>query len=195
MRTSYPATHTKVFCRRDSNVIFDQLLANKLDLAIVADPRIDRRLRNETLINDSISLVCGPKHPMHGKKRVKAIELNGLQFVSISPELPTGSLIQKYLARVGVNVQSVVSSDNLEIVRKMVEVGLGVALLPDLFVCDVIGRCDSQLSHAHIDPPLTRRIALVTWRQANMSRAVTSFVGEVRRHACEWRDCTGDDCE
>jgi DNA-binding transcriptional LysR family regulator len=46
-------------CRRDSNVILDELLHNRLDLAIVADPRADRRMRHETLIEDPISLVCG----------------------------------------------------------------------------------------------------------------------------------------
>jgi DNA-binding transcriptional LysR family regulator len=192
MRHAFPSTHTNVFCRRDSNVILDQLLANKLDLAIVADPRVDRRLKSETLIEDPISLVCGPKHPMHGRKKVKATELRGLQFVSISPELPTGTLIQRYLARVGVDVQSVVSSDNLEIVRKMVEVGLGVALLPNMFLGDATGPGGGTLTHAIMDPELSRRIALVTWRQSNPSRAVSAFIGEVRRHACEWRDCMGN---
>jgi len=198
MRVNYPETHTTILCRRDSNVILDELLHNHLDLAIVSDPRADRRMRHETLLEDPISFVCGRKHPLHGRAKVRSTELKDLQFISISPELPTGAVIQKYLARCGVSVHSTVSSDNLELVRKMVEVGLGVALLPNMFLEDVIGekrKGESGLSHSAVDPPLVRKICLVTWRQSSMSRAVSTFVAEVRRHACEWRDCMGSEAE
>lgn len=198
MRVNFPDTHTTILCRRDSNVILDELLHNRLDLAIVADPRADRRMKHETLIEDPISFVCGRKHPFHGKAKVKASDLKDMQFVSISPELPTGALTQKYFARVGVSVQSIVSSDNLEIVRKMVEVGLGAALLPNMFVGDVVAdkrKGEGGLSRAELDPPLVRKICLVTWRQSSMSRAVETFIGEVRRHACEWRDCMSSEPE
>jgi LysR family transcriptional regulator, transcriptional activator of the cysJI operon len=193
MRQTYPAAITTVWCRRDSNVVLNELLNNRLDLAIVADPRPDRRMRHETLFEDPFSLLCGPKHPLYGKARVRATELKGLQFISISPELPTGAMVNKYLARVGVSIQSVVSSDNIEIVRRMVEVGLGVTLLPNMFLGELDlhgGKPDGRLSSSAIEPSLARRISLVTWRQCSMSRAVSVFVAELRRHACEWENCT-----
>ena len=124
-------------------------------------------------------------------------ELRGLQFVGVSTELPTGTLIQTYLGHAGVNVRSIVISDNLEIVKKMVELGLGVALLPSMLLRDIIGvkrKSEARLWRSAIDPPLSRRISLVTWRHGNRSRAVATFIGIVRRLACEWRGCMEAGC-
>jgi DNA-binding transcriptional LysR family regulator len=197
MRTTYPEAVPTLLCRRDSNVILDALLHNRLDLAIVADPRPDRRMLHETLIEEPFWLVCGRKHPLFGRSRVSSSELRGLQFVGVSTELPTGTLIQTYLGHAGVNVRSIVISDNLEIVKKMVELGLGVALLPSMLIRDIIGvkrKSEARLWRSAIDPPLSRRISLVTWRHGNRSRAVATFIGIVRRLACEWRGCMEAGC-
>ena len=197
MRTSYPEALPTLLCRRDSNQILDELLHNRLDLAIVADPRPDRRMAYETLVEEPFWLVCGRKHPLFGRSRVSSSELKGLQFVSISPELPTGTLIQQYLGHAGINVRSIVISDNLELVKKMVELGLGVALLPNMILGDIIGakrKSEIRLWRSAIDPPLSRRISLVTWRHCNKSRAVSTFVEIVRHLACEWRSCMTEDC-
>jgi len=197
MRTTYPEAVPTLLCRRDSNVILDALLHNRLDLAIVADPRPDRRMLHETLVEEPFWLVCGRRHPLFGRSRVSSSELKGLQFVSISTELPTGTLIQRYLGQVGVSVRSIVISDNLEIVKKMVELGLGVALLPNMILGDIAGakrKSDVRLWRSAIDPPLSRHISLVTWRHGSVSRAVSTFIDVTRRLACEWRNCMKAGC-
>ena len=197
LRTSYPEAVPTLLCRRDSNDILDALLNNRLDLAIVADPRPDRRMLHETLVKDPFWLVCGRNHPLFGRSRVSSSELKGLQFVGVSTELPTGTLIQRYLGQAGVSVRSIVISDNLEIVKKMVEVGLGVALLPNMILRDIVGgkrKSEARLWRSAIDPPLSRHISLVTWRHAAKSRAVSTFIDIVHNLACEWRSCMMEDC-
>lgn len=197
MRTHYPEAVPTLLCRRDSNVILDALLHNRLDLAIVADPRPDRRMLEETLIEEPFWLVCGRKHPLFGRSRVSSTELKGLQFVGVSTELPTGTLIERYLGHAGVSVRSIVISDNLEIAKKMVELGLGVALLPNMILRDMVGgrrKSEARLWRSAVDPPLSRHISLVTWRHGSRSRAVSTFIDTVRHLACEWRSCMADDC-
>jgi len=192
MRAKYPDTRPKVLYR-DSNDILEALLANELDLAIVADPRPDRRLQQDVLITEKVSLVCGRSHPFFGRVTVRPVELKGSQFVALSAETPTGALIRKYLAKLGVSVDPVVTTDNVETVKKMVEVDLGVAFLPDMVTSPDIG-CDGEqhghLSRSEVDPPLTRKIHLVTWKNLGTSRAVSAFIDELHSHACQWRACT-----
>ncbi|MDJ0764476.1 MAG: LysR family transcriptional regulator [Myxococcota bacterium] len=196
MREKYPGARPTVLYRH-SNEILELLGSNRLDLALVANPRADRRLRQEVLIEEHISLVCGRSHPFFGKKVVRPDELGGLQFISLSTKSPTGQLIREYLAGLEVSVEPVISTDNVETVKKMVEVGLGVAFLPDMVTsgdvaCD--GEPKGRLCRISVGPPLVRRIVLVTWENFEMSRATEAFVQELRKHASAWRGCVEIKC-
>ncbi len=195
MREKFPSARPTVLYRH-SNEIMEALLANQLDVALVADPRPDRRLRQEVVIQERVSLVCGRSHPLYGKSLVRPSEIKGLQFISLSLESPTGRLIREHLARLGVNVEPVVSTDNVETVKKMVEVGMGVAFLPDMVTsqdipCDE--RSTGRLARIEVGPPLIRRIVLVNWKHVDLSKAATAFVKELRSHGTNWRSCADPD--
>ncbi len=191
IRERYPTIRPSVLYRR-SNTILEALLSGRIDLAMVANPKSDRRLLMETIIEEKVSLVCGRSHPFYEKKAVRPSELKGVQFVSLSGENPTGQVIQEHLVRLGVNVEPVVSTDNVETVKKMVEVGLGVAFLPDMVTASDVS-CDAQasgkLARIDVGPPLTRRIVLVTWKNFDMSRATKVFIDELRLHGTRWKGC------
>lgn len=191
IRERYPAIRPSVLYRR-SDTILEALLSGRIDLAMVANPKSDRRLRMETVIEEKVSLVCGRSHPFFDRRAVRPSELKGVQFVSLSAENPTGSAIQEHLVRLGVNVEPVVSTDNVETVKKMVEVGLGVAFLPDMVTASDIacnGVAAGRLVRIDVGPPLTRRIVLVTWKNFEMSRATAAFCDELRLHGTRWKGC------
>ena len=192
MRIKYPAARPTVLYRNSAEVM-ESLLADKIDLALVANPRPHRRLRQETILIEPVSLVCGRSHPLHGRTSVRPADLKGLQFISLTPDSPTGELVRDYLHRMGVTVEPVVSTDNVETVKKMVEVGLGVALLPDMVTSAEIP-CDREtpamFTRIEIGPPPMRLIVLATWKQRDLSPAVTAFIEELRDLGARWRGCT-----
>jgi hypothetical protein len=83
-------------------------------------------------------------------------------------------------------VDTVISTDNVETARKMVEAGLGVALLPDMFIAQDL---PPQLWRSCVEPPISRRIVMATWKHHQMSLAAAAFMKELRRYACEWKSC------
>lgn len=194
VRSMYPAACPKLLYR-NSNDIMEALLSNELDLAIFANPGPDRRLQQEILIEERLSLVCGRSHPFFGVPTVKTGELKGMEFAALSPGTPSGSLIRNYLARLGVNIEIVATTDNVETVKKMVEAGVGIAFLPDMVTKQDIpceGKPAGNLWRIKVDPPLSRQIALVNWKDSCMSRAMKAFVEQLRRHSHEWRACTDE---
>lgn len=197
MREKYPDARPTVLYRNSPDIV-DALLENRIDLALVAQPRPDRRLKQETILVEPVSLVCGRTHPLFGRYEVSPSDLQGLQFISLTPENPTGQLVRDYLLRMGVDVKPVVSTDNVETVKKMVEVGLGVALLPDMVTSPDVG-CMGQpkgaLARIEVGPGLTRRIVLVTWKQHEMTPAVAAFIDELRFHGSRWKGCVEIDPE
>jgi len=183
-----PATRPILYRARSGEFI-EALLANQVDLAILADPRVDRRLRYQTLFEERVSLVAGRSHPFFGSATIRPDQLKGAQFVTLSQETPTGALIRKYLDRLGVVVEPVVSTEDVETVKRMVEMGMGVAFLPDMVTeRDAVTRVNpgGSIARIPVEPPLTRRIVLVTWDEVPASRAVAAFLEEVRRLSSTW---------
>jgi LysR family transcriptional regulator, transcriptional activator of the cysJI operon len=133
--------------------------------------------------------VAGRTHPFFGAATVGRDQLQEAQMVALSQQTPTGALIRKHLARMGVEVEPVVSSDDIETVRRMVEMGLGAAFLPDMVTDrDLVTAANPQgrLSRCAVEPPLTRRVVLVTWSEVPASRAVAAVIEEARHQAGLW---------
>jgi len=175
--------------RARSDEFIEALLANDVDLAILANPRVDKRLRYETLFEERVSLVSGRAHPFFGAPTIRPEQLRGAQLVTLSKQTPTGLLVSRYLDRLGVEVEPVVSTEDVETLKRLVEMGVGAGFLPDMVTeRDLATRAnpDGRLSRSQIDPPLKRRIALVAWNEIPASRAVAAFVEEVRRLSSTW---------
>lgn len=175
-----------VLYRARSDEHIDALLANQVDLALLADPRVDRRLHYETLFEERVSLVVGRSHPLFGTPSARVEQLHGAPFVSLSEQTPTGTLVAKYLRRIGVGVETVVSSDDIETVKRMAEMGIGAAFLPDMVVERELVTRDNpegRLARVALAPVLTRRVTLVSWGGVPASLAVAAFVAEVRRQS------------
>jgi DNA-binding transcriptional LysR family regulator len=178
-----------VLYRARSDDFIEALLANDVDLALLADPRVDQRLRYETLFVERVSLVAGRAHPLFGTKSLRPDQLRGAQLVSLSQQTPTGALIARHLARLGVEVEPVVTTEDTETARRMIEMGMGIGFLPDMVIArDVASKANpgGRLCRISVDPPLTRRVVLVSWSNIPSSRAVAAFVDEVRRQASAW---------
>ncbi len=178
-----------ILYRARSDEFIEALLANQVDLAILANPREDRRLRYETLFEERVSLVGARSVPPLGPEPVRAEQLRTAQLVGLSQETPTGAAIRRHLERMGVAAEPVVSTEDVETVKRMVERGIGMGFLPDMVTeRDVVSPANpgGRLVRYRVDPPLTRRIVLVTWDEVPSSRAMAAFLEEVRRLSSTW---------
>jgi DNA-binding transcriptional LysR family regulator len=178
-----------VLHRARSSEHIEALLANQVDLAILADPRVDKRLRYETLFEERVSLVSSRSHPFFGSPTIVPEQLERAPMVALARTTPTGALVHKYLERLGVRFEPVVSTEDVLTGKRMVEMGIGAAFLPDMVTeRDIADPANpgGTLFRSQLSPPLTRRIVLVTWDEASSSRAVSWFVEEVRRLGSGW---------
>lgn len=192
MRKKYPAARPTVLYRH-SNEILELLHDNRLDVALVANPKPNTKLEFEELLQESVSLVCGRSHPFFGRKVVRPSELKEEQFISLSKKSPTGKLIRDYLTELELDIEPAISTDNVETVKKMVEFGLGVAFLPDMVTSNDVacsGEPAGRLARIAVGPPLTRTIVRATWKNFESSRATAAFIHELRAHAAKWKGCT-----
>ncbi len=126
---AYPTVNVHVEYRR-SNQVYDDVLSNVVDLGLVAYPNKDPKLEVVALRKDVMVLICHPEHPLAKRKTVKLAELNGAKFIGFQPDIPTRQAIDKVLKEHEVQVQHVMEFDNIETVKRAVEINAGVAIVP-----------------------------------------------------------------
>ncbi len=170
---------------READEIIEELLANKLDFGLLVDPPTHRRLHYELLLEDPISLVTSTSHPLGKSLTVDPGRLGDTPLITLSSGKPTGRLVRNYLRDNGVASEPTASIDDVESIKRMVELGMGAAFLPDMVTEGEIagpGNPDGRLCRLRLNPSLARRVYLVTWKDGAIPRADTTFIEALRAH-------------
>jgi DNA-binding transcriptional LysR family regulator len=126
----HPTVNIHVEYRR-ANQVYEDVVGNVVDLGLVAYPARDAKLEMVPLRKDRLVLVCYPQHPMASLKSVKLKALNGQKLISFDPDIPTRKALDKIFKEHGVSVEHVMQFDNVETVKRAVEIDSGVAILPE----------------------------------------------------------------
>ncbi len=125
----YPTVNVHVEYRR-SNQVYEDVLGNVVDFGLVAYPVKDPKLEIVPLRKDPLVLICHPQHPFAKQKNVKLKSLIGQKFVGFEPDIPTRKALDKILREYGITVNNVMEFDNIETVKRAVEIDAGISIVP-----------------------------------------------------------------
>jgi DNA-binding transcriptional LysR family regulator len=126
----FPGVNVHVEYRR-ANQVYEDVLGNVVDLGLVAYPTRDARLENVPLRKDALVLICHPQHPFAKLKTISLKALGGQKFVGYEKDIPTQKALDKAFRERGVAVQAVMEFDNVETIKRAVEIDSGVAIVPE----------------------------------------------------------------
>jgi len=108
-----------------------ELVENDLaDLGFVSYPKSSRTVKATPWREEPIVLVCSPEHSLARRASIKASELHGLAVVSFTEELNIRREIDRKLSAARVEVKTAMEFDNIETIKRAVEINAGVSLLP-----------------------------------------------------------------
>jgi len=125
----YPTVNVHVEYRR-SNQVYEDVLGNVVDFGLVAYPMKDPKLEIVPLRKDPLVLICHPQHPFAKQKNVKLKSLLDQKFVGFEPDIPTRKALDKILREFGITVNNVMEFDNIETVKRAVEIDAGISIVP-----------------------------------------------------------------
>lgn len=111
--------------------IYDAVLNGEIDIGLVAVPRRDRRLEVYEFEEEPLVLACSPKHPLARESQVDVHKLQFERFIAFEKEVPTRVWIDSILSRYSTVVRPVMEFDNIETVKRAVEINAGVSILPE----------------------------------------------------------------
>jgi DNA-binding transcriptional LysR family regulator len=125
----YPTVNIHVEYRR-ANQVYEDVLGNVVDLGLVAYPQRDLKLEVISLRKDPLVLICHPQHPFGKLKATKLKSISGQKFIGFEPDIPTRKALDKILRENDVEVHTVMEFDNIETVKRAVEIDAGISIVP-----------------------------------------------------------------
>ena len=170
----YPQAKIDLEYSRTTRVVRD-VLDGAVELGVVAFPEKKRGLEVVPLKGDRLVLICPPNHPFARRKKLRAADLKDQDFVLFERDIPTRRAIDRILRAHGVAVRRVAEFDNIETIKRAVEVGLGLAVVPRPSVLDE--ERSGQLAVVQLaEPEWTRTVGVIYRSDRALGSAAKKFI-------------------
>lgn len=155
--------------------VYEACLDNTIDFGIVALPLKRPQLEVIPLREEQLLFVCSPEHPLARRRSVAFKQLAAEPFIGFERDIPTRKVIDRILKRHGVKVDYAMEFDNIETIKRSVEAGIGVSILPQTVVRnEVRGRTLVALDFA--EGVFTRAVGIIHRRGKVFSPAAREFI-------------------
>jgi LysR family transcriptional regulator, transcriptional activator of the cysJI operon len=125
----FPSVNVRVEYRR-SNLVYEDILHNSVDFGLVAFPVKVRQIDAIPFRNDRLVLITHPTHQLSQCKEVDLRELAGQKFIGFDPDIPTRKAVDQIFRDHKLEIEPVMEFDNIETVKRAVEIDHGIAIVP-----------------------------------------------------------------
>ncbi|HKW28435.1 MAG TPA: LysR family transcriptional regulator substrate-binding protein, partial [Verrucomicrobiae bacterium] len=170
----YPTVNVHVEYRHAKQV-YEDVLGNVVDFGLVAYPERNDRLELVPFRKDELVLICHPQHPFAKQKGVKLKALAGQKFIAFKPNIPTRKAVDRILRAHGVEAEYAMEFDNIETVKRAVEIEAGLSIVPQGTVVQEV----SQQTLAAVpinDGPFYRPLGVIFRNNKVLSPAMKQFL-------------------
>ena len=180
-RAKYPHVDVRVDYRRSVQV-YEMVEAGEADIGLVAFPAKRPGILFEIFDEDTMVFICHPRHPLAAKKRIPLTAVAGEPFIGFEPDTPTRKMTDRYLRKAGVKITPVNEFDNIETVKRAVEIGSGTSIVPARTVAAEIA--SGQLAAIEIESPrMTRPLATIVSRNRPRAPGMKEFIALLKEQS------------
>ena len=170
----FPTVNVRVEYRR-SNLVYEDIQNGSIDLGLIAFPVKRKDLSIIPFAEDQLVLALHPSHPLAKQKSVKLKDLQGIEFIGFERDIPTRQATDKYLRQAGVEVVMVMEFDNVETVKRAIEINAGVAILPASTIRNELAQ--NQLRELPLaGSGFQRPLAIIHRKDKILNPAMRSFI-------------------
>jgi DNA-binding transcriptional LysR family regulator len=120
--------------------------------------------------DDRLTLVCAPNHPLASKAKVSLAALVGVPFIGFDREAPTRKALDRIFRERDLELEPVMEMDNVETIKRAVEMGVGVSVLPAATVEHEVAS-GTLISKPFAEGNFTRPIGLLIRKGKYLDRA------------------------
>jgi len=170
----FPSVNVHVEYRR-SNQVYDEVTEGTSDLGLVAFPVHKKTLKVEPFRKDRLVLICIPSHELVKEGEIAVERLKKEKFIGFEPDIPTRKAVDKIFREAGLEVNPVMEFDNIETVKRAVEIGAGVSIVPSATVEQEV-RNGTLAAIEFKGPPYYRPLGIIYKAGRVLSPAIKRFL-------------------
>jgi DNA-binding transcriptional LysR family regulator len=185
----YPSVNVRVEYRR-SNLVYEDILHNSVDFGLVAFPVKVRQIEALPFRNDQLVLITHPQHPLAKRTEIELRELQGHKFIGFDPDIPTRKAVDHIFRENKLEIEPVMEFDNIETVKRAVEIDHGIAVVPLATVMQE-GRQGSLSIVTFKGKEFTRPLAILHRKGRVLTPAMKKFIETLSLDLTDARNALG----
>jgi len=185
----FPSVNVRVEYRR-SNLVYEDILHNSVDFGLVAFPVKVRQIEALPFRNDQLVLITHPQHPLAKRSEIELRELQGHKFIGFDPDIPTRKAVDHIFRENKLEIEPVMEFDNIETVKRAVEIDHGIAVVPQATVMQE-GRQGSLAIVTFKGKEFTRPLAILHRKGRVLTPAMKKFIETLSLDLTDVRNTLG----
>ena len=156
-----------------------EIMAREAELGIVSFKPNDNSVVSTTVCTDELTLIVSPNHPLANNTSISVKDLGNETFIAHNAPSPYREKVietfEKYQTKLNISVEL----PSLEAIKRLVETGIGVALVPKLTAQSEID--SGQLKALAVkEMKLERKLNIIYRKNSVLSHAAKSFLEIVK---------------
>ena len=170
----YPSVNVRIEYRR-SNLVYEDILHNSVDFGLVAFPQRVRQIEVIPFRNDRLILIAHPNHPLAKGGDVDIRTLAVHKFIGFDPDIPTRKAVDQIFRDYKLEITPVMEFDNIETVKRAVEIDHGIAIVPQATVVQEV-RQGTLVTVNFKGKEFTRPLAILHRKGRVLTPAMKKFI-------------------
>jgi len=154
----------------DSEKAYEQVLHGDSEVAVITLAlEAHHNINSKVIWNDPLRFICAQDHPLAQIKQPELKDLADYPIILPGINTYTGQIIQNLFQKEGIPLKAPMSTNYLETISTMVEIGLGWSVLPETLVRDLHVMPFEQIS-------IERELGYIHHTKRSLSNAAVAFL-------------------
>jgi DNA-binding transcriptional LysR family regulator len=185
-KTEYPGVQIHLDNSHSSQVA-QWVAEGRAEIGIVTLPILSRELLSDLLYEREDVLICPPDHPLAHQRAIRPADVAGYPLLMLHGGSVSHSRLTQLLTQVGAPLRQIMRVGSIEVIKRYVEIGLGISIVPSLNVAHELA--ESRLHARNLDWLPRHHVGVIRRRNGYLSPAVHAFLDRVRAHV--YREAPG----
>lgn len=164
--------------------LLGQLSDGTLDILAFPLPVPERDTEAARIFREPLLIVAPSDHPLAARARVAPADLRGETILALEPGHQLYNQVRDLCAAIGAELSHDYEGTSLDTLRQMVAMGMGLSLLPALYVRSEVAR-ETLVAARPLDGPTPARVIGLVWRRGSVRgeayRRLAAAIREILR--------------
>ena len=170
----YPGTVVRLAFLHPHRVA-ESVLAEEAEIGVISYPKPRKELEILPLRMEPMILVCGANHALARSGKFSFENIATESFIGFDPDLTIRKEVDRFLRKHNTEANVTISFDNVETIKRAIELGEGIAILPEPTIATEV-KAGTLVSFPLPKPGLSRPVSIIYKKNRAILRAAEKFI-------------------